>query len=502
MKKNLSRINCSPAKRGGSQEAKLVADVELELRDYTVSQWIGAISLRRDGLKPIEAAAMTYWSMLRANLDRTPSIPPSLTITDKTVDRLRNAAMKYVLGDPVAKGSEPLNSIFAVVRRVAANQHKFDLDAAGAFSRAYCLWVLIAPRMSRRSTSGFDFEDAFSQMYGTTPLHWLQVALVILCSSVKPQLLNREYFNIARRQGLKLPTDEVVLCALETLAATPQQFRARASSGKQADRAFFAYDRNPLILYPIARPWSKGLEDPLLDRLAVPAPGVLAYRVTSRVREDMFRHFKSAFVDWFGDVFSEYVGELLLNCRDNLKVLSEKQIGTFVGGSPKRPDWLMISPACTIAFECKAARLDASVETTGVIKPDSTVARHLVKAGKQFHEFEIYCDANLPSDHIVRNSTKRWHIVVTWEELYVGKSELRDLIGRPSDRTTFAFNIDRFEALIALWSLGEDPAYLMEQIELAGYDAAVSAACDRTGLTHRRTYQHRYDKMLYESMGL
>ena len=72
----------------------------------------------------------------------------------------------------------------------------------------------------------------------------------------------------------------------------------------------------------------------------------------------------------------------------------------------------------------------------------------------------------------------------------------------PSDRSTLAIGLDRAEVLIGLFSLGEDPAYLMEQIELTGFDDAISLASDRTGFMHGRTYQHRYNQMLYESIGV
>jgi len=473
------------------RQKRLERDIKSHLNNYSVSQWLRAI-VHLQAAKPIEQAAATYFAMLYARLDNPTAELPTSVVTTKTAERLVKACTQFRLADPISNRRIARTGAWAVIRRVAASQLHYDFDPIHAFARAYCLWVVLGPKVSVSKNKTFDFESEFLAVYGVSAQNWLKIAMTILAASSSRRTLTRDYFEVARRDGIDVPNDEVVLTALATLAATPKQFRQHAAECFRPNRAYFAYDRDPLVQYPICRLWEPELSAPQNDKLALPVPNLLAHRVTSGVKDSLRRQFGDRFSSYFGDLFSTYIGELLNNCRDDLIIYTESALGRIVGPLIKRPDWVLSGPNCTISFECKAAKLDPSVEMTGDLT-DSTVKRHIQKAAMQFGEFEVA----LPRSHELAIS-KRWRIIVTWDDLYIGRDELSRHFGLEM----YALPISKVEVLIGLLELGEDPASLMEEIDQKGINIALDDASQRSGYCHGKTWLSRYSARIFESLGV
>ncbi len=478
----------TPAK--SKRQKRLEQEIKRHLHSYSISQWLLAI-VHQATANPLEKAAATHFVMLYARPDEPRSELPRLMISTKTANRLIGACMRYRLADPISSRRIAKSGSRAVMRRIAASQIHYGFDPSHAFARAFCLWVVLAPKISKDRKLKFDFATAFTAAHGVSARDWLKVAMTISAASTSNKTLSRGYFDIARSDGIELPKDSTVLTALRTIAATPGQFREYASNCVRPDRSYFAYDRDPLLQYPVCRLWEPESELPEDDKLALTVPTLLAHRVTSGVRDSLKRQFGDLFSNYFGDLFGAYVGELLKNCRPDLTIYTEAELGRIVGARTKRPDWLLRAPDCTISFECKAAKLDPSVEMTGDLT-DSTVRRHVEKAARQFVEFE---DA-LPPNHDFASS-ERWRIIVTWDDLYMGRDEL----SRDFGVDMFALPINKVEVLIGLMEVGEDPQVLMQEVGQHGIDAALDNAIKRSEYCHGKTYLSRYSAMIFESLG-
>lgn len=126
---------------------------------------------------------------------------------------------------------------------------------------------------------------------------------------------------------MDLPSDGEMLEVLGQLSTTQKRFVAEHERLKNADRRFAMYDFNPLLSYPVVRPFaSEQAPRAEEDALVVPLPDLLLSRISVGIYYQMCNRHKEEFTRYFGHLFGEYVGMVLRKSVPPGAPVSEEEI--------------------------------------------------------------------------------------------------------------------------------------------------------------------------------
>jgi hypothetical protein len=203
------------------------------------------------------------------------------------------------------------------------------------------------------------------------------------------------WFQKAKTQGMNLDED-VIIKALDQLAADQWQLRAVYDAYKQPDRRYGMHDFNPLFVYPIVRPWTKKKNANIdEDRMIAPLPGLILTRLSEGIYQQLFHSYRDDFAQYFGRIFEIYVGEVLDHSLCGAKRISEREIKqTYKNG--KVPDHVLVDSNTATLVECKATGYQRkALATADPTSLDQSVSR-VIEGLIQLHEFKAACDRRAP----------------------------------------------------------------------------------------------------------
>ena len=141
------------------------------------------------------------------------------------------------------------------------------------------------------------------------------------------------------------------------------------------DRLYRSYDFNPLVSFPLVRPWKASADMPSqIDRMVAPLPNLLLNKVATGVYNMMLDTYGMEFTQWFGYAFEEYVGEVLQASVDSALLFSEEDIRK-AGWSRKAADWVVLDGTTVILIECKATSITLRRRVWLVKKMSRTASR-------------------------------------------------------------------------------------------------------------------------------
>ncbi|MEW6587496.1 MAG: hypothetical protein AB1442_18045, partial [Nitrospirota bacterium] len=209
-------------------------------------------------IHPFIAAALSSFAVRYSNPHRG-----TKRMSLRLLKRLSDLIFTYLGADPITQDEvlavefQNSNPIFTMLR-IVGNQFPFEVSAYGSVGQPLLLYGEIPKEIeSRKEVPHFKFETAFQKITGLSLKNFLCCGLIAWSafSSRNNFGLTREYFEKARSQGIKLPDDEGIVDALNCFTADPVRFREKYEEMKQKDRRFCMYDFNPLLTFPIVRPW-------------------------------------------------------------------------------------------------------------------------------------------------------------------------------------------------------------------------------------------------------
>ena len=170
----------------------------------------------------------------------------------------------YLLADPLSfdetiqEDYYEASPVFTFLRFVAS-QFPYNVGYFGQYARSLILYEELPPKLAGRpGVPRFDLPATFEALNGVSLTDFVKVGFVAWAAARSANQLgfSRSSFDKARAQGMDLPPDSEVLDVLGQLTTTQEKFIAEYEQRKNADRRFAMYDFNPLLSYPIARPFA------------------------------------------------------------------------------------------------------------------------------------------------------------------------------------------------------------------------------------------------------
>ena len=231
----------------------------------------------------------------------------------------------------------------------------------------------------------FRFEDKF----GLSLLDFIKIGFLTFAKSKEPNGMDREYFEIARKEKIPIPNDEIIKKFLKQVACDPFQFKKLCRSEQPIGEHYSAYKFNPLFNYPLIRPWKDSdQKKPIEDKFIAPVPNLVFYRFTTGLYYQLSDNF-DGFTEAFGKIFEIYIGKLLDWFKLPGKVLSEDEIKTYLPRyKGKKPDYIVFLDESVVLIECKATKYTQDMYENGLEAKAKSCIDQISKAIIQMNEFE------------------------------------------------------------------------------------------------------------------
>ena len=231
----------------------------------------------------------------------------------------------------------------------------------------------------------FQFEDKFD----LSLLDFIKIGFLLFAGSKEPNGLNREYFEIARRDQISIPNDKTVKICLQHIACTPHEFKKSYSCDEAINEYNSAYKFNPLFEYPLIRPWENSdQKKPIDDKFIAPVPNLILYRFTTGLYYQLSHNFRW-FTEDFGKVFEIYIGQLLQWYKLKGTILSEDEINELIPKyKGKIPDYVIFHDDGVILLECKATKYTQDMYENGLNAEAKSCIDQISKGIIQVNEFE------------------------------------------------------------------------------------------------------------------
>lgn len=427
----------------------------------------------------------------------------------------------YLLADPltfdetIQEDFYESNPAFTFLRFVAS-QFPYDVGYYGQYARSLVLYEELPPKLAGRpGVPRFDPSAAFEELNGVPVMDFLKVGFMTWAAAGSGNQMgfSRSYFDEARAQGVVLPSDGELLRALDQLATTQERFVAEHERLKNADRRFAMYDFNPLVSYPIVRPFaSEQAPRAEEDALVVPLPDLLLSRLSVGVYYQLFNRHKEEFTRYFGHLFGEYVGIVLRNSVPPGALVSEDDIReTYPEEKGKVPDWAVVDGRTAVLVECKSTRFTRKALASGDEGAVNEGLKQVLKGLGQLHEFAEACRTGRPGLERFHRCTEFKPVLSTPEPLYLVNSHFfrehvdgllaaRGITGLP----WLVLPVDELERLQPHLKAGTGLGETVDGLREPGstFNDVLEGLVGRTNLAYKDSFLYERDERLFGALGV
>ena len=436
------------------------------------------------------------------------------TVSQADFKRLFDIAFAFVSADPITfdeqiegefKNSNP---VFALLR-IISSQFPFEKNYFGFIGQTLLLYDKLPKEIDgNKGIPSFDFAYAFRNITGLSVRDFVNIGFVAWTGSESTTTrgLTRNYFEIARLHGMKLPDDDGVLQLMNCLSADPVRFRNRYEEMKQKDRRYRMYDFNPLFSYPIIRPWSGSHNRQMsMDRMVAPLPHLVAYRISTGIYYEMFNYYKEAFSSYFGHLFEAYVGQLLRGSVKPKSLIAEADVRlTYPTAKGKAPDWIVLDGSTAILIECKATRFSLAAQSTGAVEAVDNSLKQVVSGLKQLYEFmQALTNKTRGLEHL-NNFTVIHPLLVSFEPLFLINTELfrkhvnglLETEGIP-DFPWRIMSVKELESFQPHLEAGISFAHILSELKSERHNDVLAECKTMTNKTYKDCMLYKYDQEMY-----
>jgi hypothetical protein len=322
---------------------------------------------------------------------------------------------------------------------------------------------------------------------------------------------SRSYFDKAREQGIVLPTDREMLDVLNQLTTTQEKFIAEYEKHKNADRRFAMHDFNPLVSYPIVRPFTfEQAPRTEEDALVVPLPDLLLSRLSVGIFYQMFNCHKEEFSRYFGHLLGEYIGIILRNSVPSGTLVSEEEVReTYPDAEGKVPDWAVVDGTTAVLIECKATRFTRKALAMGEEDAVNDGLKQVIKGLKQLDEFAKACRARRPGLERFHGCTEFKPVLTTLEPLYLINSvffrgHIDGLLAaqRVNDLPWLILPVDELERLQPHLAAGIDLGATVDALRDSAFNEVLQRLHEQTNLVYKDSFLYAKDEQLFRSLGV
>ncbi len=406
------------------------------------------------------------------------------------------------------------NPVFMMLRH-SSSQFPFEPALFSQFSRPALLFHEIPKQLQCLPIPQFDFESKFQAITGVSVLDFITTGFVIYAASHCNFAVNQDFFKKTRKQGINIPSDQIVRDILSQLVADKFKLIEVYEKQKNKDRRFRMYDLNPLLFYPVIRPCqNKQFSTSDKDFIHAPVLDLVASRISSGIFYQMYNAYmtesRTEFSEYFGYVFERYVGLVIENCITSEKLLSESEIRSFYPANKgKAADWILIDGSTLILFECKATRFSRAAQA---IASEDAVNKSLaqVKKGlKQLSSFMSACRAKVPELEKLHNCTTFKPILVSLEPLHLINSPwFREHIDSllASEGVTGLnwqiLSIDELEALQSHIADGFRLVQVLDDLLTKTFNNVLQDLSSQTNRTFAHSFLYQKQEELYQRLDI
>jgi len=425
----------------------------------------------------------------------------------------------YLLADPLSFDKDiqeeyyEANPAFTMLR-IAASQFLYNVSYYGQYARSLILYEELPPKLAGRpDVPRFDLLAAFEALNGVPLTEFVKTGFVTWAGARSSNHLgfSRSYFDKARAQGMDLPSDCEMLDVLGQLTVTQEKFVSEYERRKNADRRFAMYDFNPLVSYPVVRPFASE-QAPRLeeDALVAPLPDLLLYRLSAGIYYQMFNVYKEEFSRYFGHLLGEYVGIVLRNSVRPSALVSEDDIRkTYPGKKGKVPDWAVVDGTTAVLIECKATRFNRRALVTGDEDAVNASLKQVIKGLKQMDEFAEACRAKRPGLERFHGCTEFKPVLTTPEPLYLVNSHffrehIDGLLAKEgvTDLPWLVLPVDELEPLQPHLAAGTDLGATLDELRHTTFNEVLGKLHEQTNLVYKDSFLYPKDDQLFRLLGV
>ena len=442
-------------------------------------------------------------------------------LPDEELIPLLRLVSGYLLADPLSFDETiqeeyyDANPAFTFLRFVAS-QFPYDVGYYGQYARSLILYEELPPKLAGRpGVPRFDLPAAFEELNGVPVMEFLKVGYMTWAAAGSGNQLgfSRSYFERARAQGILLPPDGEVLRVLDRISTTQERFVSEHDRLKNADRRFAMYDFNPLLSYPVVRPFeSERAPRAEEDALVVPLPDLLLSRLSVGVYHQMLNRHKEEFTRYFGHLFGEYVGMVLQNSVPPGALVSEDEIRqTYPAKRGKVPDWAVVDGSTAVLVECKATRFNRIALATGDESEVDKSLKQVLKGLGQLHEFAEACRAKRPGLERFHGCTEFKPVLSTPEPPYLVNSHFfrehvdgllaaRGITGLP----WLVLPVDELERLQPHLKAGINLGETVDALREPGttFNDVLEGMVERTNLSYKDSFLYARDERLFGALSV
>lgn len=486
----------------------------MALGRFDLPQVLMGLEKLHDEFEPFVIAGITLFALRYA----TPRIARSQEIEQLTkgqIAPLAHLIKTYLLTDPVSF-EPPVQDVYhgfvmiPVILRYVGNQFIYGVSFFGQYARSLKLFRDIPIQLNAKGISrAFDFENSFHKIYGVSISEFIDIGFTAFAAARSGRRFAGDYFTKARDLGVHLPDDNSVASVLDQIGADQFQIQEMYESFAQKDRRYAAYDFNPLIVYPLIRPWGKWANTTFEEyRLIAPLPDLLLTRMSEGIYQRMFFHYRNAFSEFFGQVFEAYVGEILSYAFPGAVIFSEQDVRrTYKDSMGKAPDWVVIEGNTALLFECKATGLSRKALAMGDQAAIDYSLNQVIDGLAQLHEFREACRSGKPGLERISKCGDYKAALITFEPFYIINSvPFREHINKalsargisPGQWSVLA--VDELEKLQPHVAAGFKMGGILEKLQTQTFGKTLEEAHTSTGRVYKDSFLYDMDVEIYKRL--
>jgi hypothetical protein len=411
-----------------NEAQRIEKQIESEMKKYSLDSVLLGVKNASIELKPFQIAGISLFAVRYCFISQRSK--KSNPLAWRNLAPIAHLVMKYLLEDPLSfdtdlQGNPTETNIIFPLFRIYGNQKVYDEDLFSKHARTIMLYQKI-PQSITKSVSNFDLNTSFEKISNVSLNDFINVGFTCFVASYLHGAFTRQYFANAKLQGINLPSDEDIICVLDKIAGDKNKIIELYNKRLQNDKRYTVYTFNPIIQYPVIRPWiekkSLRLEQ---DRMIAPLPNLIIKRISDGIYYDLFNQYLEGFSSYFGEVFENYIGEILRHSVLSEKIISEADIRKrFPDTKGKVPDWIVIDGKTAILLECKTTRLLRSAIEMATEKSIQDSLKQIIKGLNQTFEFKESCKNKAQGLEELHSCNNFISIIVVMEPFYLMDSIL------------------------------------------------------------------------------
>jgi len=425
-------------------------------------------------------------------------------------------AASYLVADPIAFDKTiqnefySSNPVFAVLRMVGG-QFPYEVNIFAKHAQPYFLYGVMPNRVRiLQNVPKFDFPSSFEKLTGVTLQEFVDVGFIAWTAAKACKGFTLGYFDKARFQGMRLPSNLRIQAVLNRIMADRSKFISLYERRKQNDRRFGPYDYNPLFEYPLISPWPADSRHGSELRMCAPLPDLIIHRMSPGIFYEMFNEYGPAFSEYFGYLMQEYVGEILRRSAPPVAVIAEQDIRTtYPEDRGTVPDWIVFEGSKAILIECKATRFSRAALATGSEDAVDDSLKQLFKGLRQCIKFRNACQARQVGLERFSEITEFTVVVVSLEPLLLINSMffrqyVNEILAEQglAEENWIVASLQNLEVLQPHFVAGIGISDTFRRLQNETYASVLEDITTRTGLTYRDSFLMEQDGELYQRLGI